>query len=160
MKNIQIMSKSNAQKLSYKPDIEDCIVISITDVEDTINKFHNNPKIKSILRLQFDDVDKGKLNCMTEDDANKIINFVDRYINSVDTIIVHCGAGVSRSAGVAAALMLILNGSDKDVFNNGKYRPNMTCYRLVLESYFGKYGESIPEEKAHNIAAYRKLYLE
>ena len=52
---------------------------------------------------------------MTIQDAEKILNFVKGYPGPED-ILVHCGAGVSRSAGVAAALSLILNGSDWEIF--------------------------------------------
>jgi hypothetical protein len=54
---------------------------------------------------------------------------------------VHCGAGVSRSAGVAAALGKWLNNDDGFIFNNFSYCPNFTCYRLVLNEALGSINE-------------------
>lgn len=50
-------------------------------------------------------------------------------------IVIHCTAGKSRSAAVAAALHLVLNGSDKPIFGNPQYRPNMLVYRHVLNGW-------------------------
>lgn len=94
---------------------------------------------------------------MTRQDADNIIQFVNQHINEVEQIIVHCGAGISRSAGVCAALMMIINGDDSAIFDNGQYCPNMHCYRLVLESYFGYYDKEAAEEKyRRNIIEWRK----
>jgi predicted protein tyrosine phosphatase len=51
----------------------------------------------------------------------------------VDVVIVHCGAGVSRSAGLAAALAKWYNGSDLEFFKP-PYAPNMLVYRTMLEA--------------------------
>ena len=71
---------------------------------------------------------------MNNDDAQKVCDFVKANDN-VD-IIVHCDAGISRSAGVAAAIMKYLTGSDMEIFKNGKYQPNMWCYRKVLSKFY------------------------
>ena len=47
----------------------------------------------------------------------------------------HCEAGQSRSAGVAAAIMKYLYNNDTDIFNNRYYKPNMLCYRKVLNAF-------------------------
>lgn len=149
------MNKRNACKYTYSPEcIFDCIIISITDVGSSPNYFNKENKyVKAILPLQFDDVDYGQDNCITSEDARMIIDFVSKWINKVDLIIVHCEAGISRSAGVCSALMKIFNGSDFEIFDNPRYAPNMTCYRAVLESYFGSYNSKEAEEKfLHNIS--------
>lgn len=50
--------------------------------------------------------------------------------------IVHCEAGQSRSAGVAAALSKWINGEDWDYFLNPKYTPNSYCYQTILKWAF------------------------
>lgn len=50
----------------------------------------------------------------------------------MEQIIVHCEAGVSRSAGVAAALLKYAGEDQNQILKNPKYRSNMTCYRMVL----------------------------
>jgi predicted protein tyrosine phosphatase len=154
----QVMSRQNARNYSFKNDIERCVIISINDVADELNRFNKNPNIVSVCSLSFDDVESNGRNPMTKADADKIIEFVNHYVNNVGEIIVHCGAGVSRSAGVCAALMLILTGDDSAIFNNSRFCPNMHCYRLVLESYFGYYDrQPIDEALRNNIIELRKL---
>ena len=153
----EVLSRSNAKRLSYKPNIKDCIIISITDLGSNPNQFAANPHIKDVLKLQFDDVDYSDDNCITQEDGKKIIDFVNRYVNKVDKVIVHCEAGVSRSAGVCAALMHIINGNDNPIFDNPKFCPNMTCYRTVMESYYGSYNQKEADDKiSHNIKMWRE----
>lgn len=45
------------------------------------------------------------------------------YAHNVNRIIIHCDAGVSRSAGIGAALNKYFNGRDQFYFDN--YCPNM-----------------------------------
>ena len=156
--NFQVMSRVNAREYSFDENINECVIISINDTFIEANEFHNNPNIKGVCTLFFNDVEGNGTGHMVREDADKIVEFVNTHLNDVDEIIVHCGAGVSRSAGVCAALMLIINGDDSAIFNNGKYCPNMHCYRLVLESYFGYYDKAAADEKLRrNIIEWRKL---
>ena len=153
------MSRRNAIKYTYSPEcVFDCIIISITDVGSSPNHFNKENKyIKDILPLQFDDVDYGQKNCITYEDARMIIDFVSKWTNKVNLVIVHCEAGISRSAGVCAGLMKIYNGDDFEIFDNPRYCPNMSCYRTILETYFGNYNDKDAEEKfRHNVDITRK----
>ena len=155
----KVMSRRNASKYTFSPEcIFDCIIVSITDVGSSPNNFNEENKyVKAILPLQFDDVDYGQKNCITSEDARMIIDFVSKWINKVNLVIVHCEAGISRSAGVCAALMKIFNGNDFEIFDNLRYAPNMTCYREVLNEYFGKFNENEAKEKyQHNINIWKK----
>jgi predicted protein tyrosine phosphatase len=153
----EVLSRQKAKKMSYNQNIDDCIIISITDIDKDINQFAPNPHIKNICRVQFDDVEIDEPRHIDRKDAEKILEFVNQYINKVDKIIVHCEAGVSRSAGVCAALMQIINGDDMDIFDNPKFCPNMTCYRTVLTAFFGSYDQEAAESKIkHNIEIWRK----
>ena len=153
----QVMSRQNARRYSFDTAIEKTIIVSINDVADEANQFASNPKIIDTCSLFFDDVEGNEANCMTRWDADNIIRFINQHLNHIEQIVVHCGAGVSRSAGVCAALMLIINGDDSAIFDNGQYCPNMHCYRLVLESYFGYYDKEAADEKfRRNIIKWRK----
>ena len=153
----QVMSRQDARRYSFNTAIEKTIIISINDVADEANQFASNPQIIDTCSLFFDDVEGNEANCMTRWDADNIIRFVNKHLDNVEQIVVHCGAGISRSAGVCAALMMIVNGNDSDIFNNGRYCPNMHCYRLVLESYFGYYDKEAADEKSrNNIILWRK----
>lgn len=136
-----VLSRRRARHLSWNPNIEDCAIISITDVGSSENQFGRNPHIKGILRLSFDDVDFGEDNCITKEDGRRILNFVQEYVRRVEMIVVHCEAGISRSAGICAALMRIINGDDEEIFDNPKFCPNMSCYRTVLRTYYDDWSE-------------------
>lgn len=114
------------------------IIISIRSIGDKPPKklfLHSNPQVKNFITLAFDDVTtycQGYYP-ITEQQARKIAKFVMRYKDSrVEQIVVHCDAGISRSAGVAAAIAQYLNGNDDDFFVRSPYHPNMTCYSKVL----------------------------
>ena len=67
-----------------------------------------------------------------DDLAKEVVKFgMDADRCKVD-VVVHCSAGISRSSAVAAALMKIFNGSDKDIFGCKKYVPNMLIYNKII----------------------------
>lgn len=69
-------------------------------------------------------------------DAVEILNFVGYYKDKVDLIAVNCEAGISRSAGISAALCVILNGPLSDMYYFANYCPNMLVYRKILDTYY------------------------
>jgi predicted protein tyrosine phosphatase len=73
----------------------------------------------------------------TENDADQILDFVESHPEA-ELIIVHCDGGVSRSAGIAAALSKILTGSDFNIFNSKRYQPNMHVYRTILNRWHSR----------------------
>ena len=89
--------------------------------------------------FHFDDIDKEYhsigLNSISEEDAKRIVKTVKEWADKVDTIYVHCDAGVSRSAGVAAAISKVLTGDDEYFYTCGLYVPNPLCYRKVLNAF-------------------------
>lgn len=132
--NVVVMNRGDAKAYSYAPHTESSVIISITDPDRETNHFNEDAKnnIKSILRLQFFDVDSPDPGTITEDDAKRIADFAFYWKDKVDTIIVHCEAGQSRSAGAAAAILKAFTGHDEQIFDNPKYTPNRTVYRSVL----------------------------
>ena len=152
----QVMSRQNAKKYSYAVKHK-CAFVSITDVFSKENQFADNSNIIGVFKVQFDDVERGGENCITEKQGNMIVKFVMSVKDKVDEIVVHCEAGVSRSAGVCAALMKILNDDDFEIFNNPRFCPNMTCYRTVLNAYFDSIDEeSIQQKEEHNLKVWRE----
>lgn len=136
---IEVMSREKFLEYCTKPHKNSSIVVSITSFRDDlvpqscIAMPGNN--ILTVYRAVFDDVDTSPRG-MNEAQALEIAQFVKQYGPSVDKIIVHCGAGQSRSAGVAAAILKWFTGDDMQIFGNGRYTPNMRCYRLTLEAMY------------------------
>ena len=131
--NVIVMSRALAMQASY--DIDDrTVIVSISDMGQDWPEFADNPYIEDILFLNFDDVENEETGGMSQDDAIEILDFISQYAEQPLDIIVHCGAGKSRSAGTAAAIMLLLYGDDSDIFGSARYTPNMHCYRTVLDA--------------------------
>lgn len=138
---IKVISKSNLDTT-----ISDAI-ISISSHDKDIIKF----SCKS-LNLQFDDVLEGEPYCMTVEDANKIVEFVK---STNLPITVQCEGGVSRSAGVAAAIEEFYNNAISDLWKDGTHAPNEWCYKLVLNSF----GITVSEEKIQQLVDLNTLAL-
>lgn len=160
MPNFIVMSRRSAEEYSHRAHMENSIIVSISDSYDFFPKFKRMKSngIKDILNLSFDDVqlpsgaseryiwkkDEGLLFdtldntpyvVISDEDAKKIVSFIKKWYDKVDTIIVHCNAGISRSSGVCAAIMKAMTGDDSQIFNNPRYLPNTTCYKKVLEEF-------------------------
>lgn len=157
----RVMSQNEAKKYSSEFHEESSAIISITNKEDPKVNFFKKANIKKILRLSFDDVEFGDKigQSITKEDAEKIVSFVDFCINKkVKLLIVHCTAGVSRSAGVCAGIMKALTGDDMQIFEDGKYCPNMTCYSTVLGAFMCQEDEEETCQKTKlNINKWREL---
>lgn len=136
--NVLVMSRDAASRYTFSDECNsDCVIVSITDVGSQPNKFNRkNKHIKGILRLQFNDVCFRQPYCIQIRDAKKILKFVCKHIKKVKTIVIHCEEGISRSAGIAAAISTILCGHCEDIASNPKYRPNQSCYFTVLATYY------------------------
>ena len=66
-----------------------------------------------------------------QDDFNGLKKFIDmNATNDIVEIVVHCGAGVSRSAGTALAIAEYL-GIDNDIQSNPNFNPNLWVSKLV-----------------------------
>lgn len=167
MIDIRILNRKEAKKFSLEEHDFKSAIISITDTNKADVVFDKNEVngIRAVLRLKFDDVERDYKNehCITKEDAENIVNFVNKNKNKVDKFIVHCEAGVSRSAGVGAAIMKALNGDDWDVFKNPLKCPNMKCYRMVLNAFTdaGYFDEDPMEEikfkEETNIAKWKEF---
>lgn len=126
---VNVMSRNNAIRYS---DIctEDIIIVSISTPFDTLPVFKNNSHIKGIHRMSFYDVinDEPNFKAPKPSDFVGLKKFIDTHKNKIDGIIVHCDAGISRSAGCAKAIAEYL-GCENIVKTQGdKYRPNHTVY--------------------------------
>ena len=167
MIDIRILNRKEAKKFSCESHDFKTAIISITDTDKADVIFEKNEVngIRAVLRLKFDDVERDYKNehCITKEDAENIVKFVNKNKNKVDKFIVHCEAGVSRSAGVGAAIMKALNGDDWDVFKNPLKCPNMKCYRTVLNAFAdaGYFDEDPMEEikfkEETNIAKWKEF---
>lgn len=96
---------------------------------------------------------------MSEEHAKHFADAVKYNKDKVEHIFVHCDAGISRSAGVAAATMKYLNGDDWPIWNNYMYAPNTRCYRLMMNEYFGAFDADEAYDKyVKNMEIYKEKF--
>lgn len=116
------------------------IVISIRDPdkEKIFKEDEPIPHVCAILQLPFWDEIDDEYGCISEMQAEEIAHFVRTHIPFVSNIVVNCEGGISRSAGVAAAISKYFNGEDNQFFDYFHYRyvPNTTCHKRVLEALY------------------------
>lgn len=138
---IVVKSRVKARKDSFADVIPKTAIISINTPGDELNTFAKRDDIVDVLYLSFHDIgmrDKEGVQ-MTEADAKKVVDFVIKCNKlGVEELWVHCDGGISRSSGVAAAILKHLTGSDEKIFNSPRFCPNLTCYRLVLNKFIEK----------------------
>ena len=110
--------------------------ISLTDPSKPEAELVETESRAGILRLAFDDTGdygqplRGAI-VFGPEHAEEILRFADAHRHDVETFVVHCEAGVSRSAGVAAALAVLLGEDDARFFV--EHYPNRTVRHMILE---------------------------
>lgn len=120
------MSREKVQTFSYH---DRWGLISINDPCNDMPDIQCK-NLESYIKLTFQDVDNEENGwIMDEDDARKIKEYVEKQ-EHLSLIVIHCYAGVSRSAAVAAALSKHYNGDDSMFFK--RFIPNALVYRLML----------------------------
>jgi predicted protein tyrosine phosphatase len=123
------------------------VMIRITDPKQDFPPLKDNPNRVAVLELKFSDIDGKGYRTWSKNDqekhkgifedshAQQIVDFI--HTHSPDKVVVHCNAGISRSAGVAAAIAKFLTGSDECIFKDNRYLPNMYVYRKLLNTFMG-----------------------
>lgn len=106
MNRVIFISQKQAEQM--RPPLG-CGLVSITDSNRPLASLSTG--WQCVLRLEFDDVDpvsypgaNGELTCMSKRQAEVIAEFFMENHASVKRFVVHCRAGISRSAGVAKAI--------------------------------------------------------
>ena len=133
MKRIVIRNVDNIQNYVKELD-EDFILISITEPSSKHVRLPTNKHCDGILRLRFHDIpqkQRGRVHFQHRH-AQRIKRFVLRH--DTDLIICQCRAGVSRSAGVGAALAKYYNLDVEEYFTTGGYVPNLLVFRTLLKA--------------------------
>ncbi|MDE6789702.1 MAG: hypothetical protein K2J47_10355 [Ruminococcus sp.] len=94
-------------------------------------QFTENQFCKGVLTLLFDDivseVDGAVL--FNDEMADQTIEFIEQYKSFVDTLLIHCYAGQSRSRAVGAFAVDMLGGDNSKYFEEGS--PNQYIYDVL-----------------------------
>lgn len=94
--------------------------------------FSKNKFCKDVLTLYFDDIVKDVEGAVlfSFKQAKQIIDFI-RSNTEVDTLLVHCYGGESRSRALAAFAVKMLGGDNSQYFKTG--RPNEHVYNTLMK---------------------------
>lgn len=137
---IKVCNRSTAEVIKFDVPY---IVISIYSTNSEPAKVKRHSDCLDILLIQFDDLTEdfyyvekngtvNDLKAITEQQANQIWQFVEKYIGKSEIVLIHCDAGVCRSPAVAAAIEFYYTGRDAKWFKS-PYCPNMKVYNTMLK---------------------------
>lgn len=132
---VSILSKSELFKLFEKKELTSkTAVVSFADEEDDFLELPNNV---DHLKIVFYDIRPSSTVPEHYDkllpEAPDIARFVSNKIKEGKDIICQCDYGISRSAGLAAAILERYAHKGLDVFSDYRYTPNQFVYNKVLK---------------------------
>jgi predicted protein tyrosine phosphatase len=130
---------------SSPEELKDLVLISIQDPDDKVDLSFTHSKFKEVLHIKFWDVEYALANYepINDDQAKEIITFI---LDNLDSkFVVHCEAGISRSAAVGVVIDCInlFRGSLKNmekvgnnpILNHRRYAPNALVIKKLLQAY-------------------------
>ena len=133
---LQIIVKSRLAMELFVPDAgcNSYIVISITTPGDDDATISQDDRLLGILPLSFyvpleDAAEEGDFSITH---ASTMWSFVQKHIESIDTIVVHCDQGVCRSYTIAAAIAYWLTGYDASLNSERPFEPYI--YNTMLDA--------------------------
>lgn len=140
MHELNILATSASGALRYvmqhfcKPGIteypERTDTYAVISIQDTVHgglgfELKENDYCKGVLTLYFDDIEKPQTDAQrfTNEQAAEIIRFIRAHSDDVDSLLIHCFAGISRSKAVAkfAREMLGLPPMNDNFYNEYVY---------------------------------------
>src|SRR5574343_1552976 len=154
IKDTGFVSKKVAEAYKEPVAAEHRILISCTTPGKKIAKLHND-SWRAVLRLQFHDADPGHMNkdeaCeykyFTQEQAVEVLKILKEHQDGAREAIVHCEAGISRSAAIAKFISVIYSLDFPDrysVYNKHVFSTLMRVYGESSYSYGLLPPESLP----------------
>ena len=131
---VKYVLKHNQYEYNQRKDTY--AVISIQDTNGFGIEFTENRYCKGVLTLYFDDIEEPCPGYMliTKAQAGQIIRFIKKH-KDVDTLLIHCYAGVSRSraVGVFAREVLQIPPADENDYNEYVYATLKKVWKELKE---------------------------
>ena len=120
-----------AEQLAHP--IERCAIIICTDDNNPVATLF--PEMQRIT-LPFADVTNAhRPDAFHASDAHALVQFVYSLPDRVTDLYICCHRGESRSAAVAAALMLASGTSDRTIWNDPHYHPNPLVFSILCRAF-------------------------
>lgn len=150
---ITVLSRDDAQQ--YRPKDGHVVMISISDPGSPLPQFFAEDTYGAMLRVQFHDIERMipwlSFEPICDSHAHDIARFILLSSRKACNLVIHCEAGISRSAGVAAAVCTYYgNTADTQYFlgeraehnldssglaeKGSPFRANRRVYEMVLHA--------------------------
>ncbi len=107
--------------------------VAISIITDESEKFDLNPAWSDSIQLEFEDADDSNPNCFSEEQAEILFNFINKNRNK--KLIIHCTAGVSRSAAVALFIEEYLLGNQIELHRSSYCNYNRHVFKLLRNEW-------------------------
>jgi len=131
--------------IMFNADVLDKFNTVLISIHDPNRAVHPPEKVKGwydVLQIQFWDVEEsiGGYHPLTHEQGQELKEFITKHKDK--RFMIHCAAGVSRSAGVGCAVECIVNfdGDDygyktgkSDIKSHERYSPNPTVYDRIIK---------------------------
>ena len=132
---VSILSRENMNILIRKNAIpSNTAIVSFSDCEEEFIKF---PKEIDVLKIAFMDIIPFEIDKKYYDsilpEAKIIAEYIVNKVKEGKDIICQCDYGVSRSAGLAAAILQMYGHHGIQIFSDYRYLPNQFVYNKVLK---------------------------
>jgi predicted protein tyrosine phosphatase len=153
LKNTTFFSKKQAQLFCDPENREKRVLISITTpaIPNSVSwkcspAILHNDTWKDVLRLEFDDADPSHMNSrqsklyrlFNEDDAIAVLKFLKIHQDDTVDAVVHCEAGISRSAAVSKFIAQIYSLQFPEKYQIYNKHVFSTLLRVHQRSLYGE----------------------
>jgi predicted protein tyrosine phosphatase len=130
MYNADVLNKSNT------------VLISIHDPDKAVHPDSKVEGFHDVLQIKFWDIETpiGNYDIIEPEQGKELRDFIEKHKDK--RFLIHCAAGMSRSAGVGCAVECIVNfdGDDygyktghSDIKAHDRYSPNPTVYNMIIK---------------------------
>lgn len=122
------------EELADRTDTYAVISVQDTHLQNFGFVFTENKYCKGVLTIYVDDIVKPVEGAVlfSEKHARLILDFVEEYREKVDTLLIHCYAGSSRSAAIGKALLDMESVSSQNLIN--RTTPNEHIYQVMMNT--------------------------
>lgn len=125
---VDVMSRLHMEHIMGQLPKNSCVVSINTPGEPHL------PIPVPVLYLDFPDTEDHA--GMSATDADKVVCFIAKNVNCGNcNIYVHCDQGISRSAGVAAAILRAYGKKEDKILDCSDYCINSRCYEMMLKAF-------------------------
>ena len=133
---ISIHSRGSIERMIERHDIDN--QTAIVSFADTVDDFVEFPEGTHVLKVAFYDISPFSIPFTDYEkvlpEAYDIAKFISLNLKQGRNIICQCDYGVSRSAGLAAAIMEHYKHEGIKVFADYRYSPNQFVFNKVLRA--------------------------